>query len=336
MKIEMKTLNWGGNTREYLTSITRMLDTLTLAAFTSKVCHLVKQIFLILTFLTGALPAWSQLEIIGTVISSEDRSILPGVIVLEKGTQNGTVTSSDGTFSLIVSDSNAIIEFLHIGFVKQEVSINEKLNILVKMKVDCIRDYFDTNTIELYVQSGLINTPVGGQLLLALPYFTKGTLSTGFSYQTNLKKVQVVNGQVEFKHFVWTCNFDVGASWYYRGVYNGDLFNSKAHSFESKMSFRRLSLIVGYSNLHLHQIETNVQRTSSGLMTGLGTYIGRPFRMTVTGKVAVYKNNTEYFGQITRNSRHANLFLKFYKLDSFSELSLGIGIKMYYRLRKSD
>ena len=43
----------------------------------------------------------------GTVISSEDKSALPGVNVSEKGTENWTTTKSDGTFSITITDPNA-------------------------------------------------------------------------------------------------------------------------------------------------------------------------------------------------------------------------------------
>jgi len=288
----------------------------------------IKQLTLILALLTSPLTVWCQFTVSGTVISKEDKSKLVGVIVVEKGTKTGTVTASDGTFSLNVTDSNSILVFSFIGFVTQEITLNGQANISVAMKIDCARDYFDTNTIKIHAISGVINTPIGGQFEFALPHFGKGTLNSGISYQTNLDNNQFLNGQVEFKHFVWTCNFEMDANWYYRSVNFGNSFDSRAYSFETNVHFGGPTFIMGYSNLFINKIETNDRETSSGLLLGLSEWIARPLGLLVTGKVALYKNNTEYFGQITRDSRHVNVFVKFYKLDSFTELSLGVGVKM--------
>jgi hypothetical protein len=284
--------------------------------------------------LTSALTVCCQVIVSGTVISKEDQSALPGVNVVEKGTENGTVTTNDGTFSLKVTDPNSILVFSFTGLVTQEVPLNGEINISVKMKLDCIKDFFDTNSIKLFAKSGLINTPVGGQLEFSLPYFGKGTVNSGISYQTNLDKDQFLNGQIELKHFFWNCNFEMDAGLYYRVVNFGNSFDSRAYSLETNLNFGRSTFIAGYSNLFINNIETNNHETSSGLLLGLSTWIQRPLGVLVTGKVGLYKNNTECFGQISRDSKHVNLFVGFYKLNSFTELSVGIGTKFYYRIKK--
>jgi hypothetical protein len=304
------------------------------AAFTSKDSALIKRLTLVLTLVTSGITAFCQVTVVGTVISKEDQSALPGVNVVEKGTENGTVTTNDGTFSLNVTDPNSILVFSFIGLVTQEVRLNGQINISIKMKLDCIKDFFDTNTIKLFARSGLINTPVGGQLEFSLPYFGKGTVNSGISYQTNLDKNHFLNGQIELNHFVWSCNFEMDAGWYYRAVNFGNSFDSRAYSLETKLNFGGPTFITGYSNLFINNIEINNQETSSGLLLGLSTWIQRPLGVLVTGKVALYKNNTEYFGQISRDSKHVNLFVRFYKLNSFTELSVGIGTKFYYRVKK--
>jgi hypothetical protein len=66
----------------------------------------------------------------------------------------------------------------------------------------------------------------------------------------------------------------------------------------------------------------------------MGSRFGGPLRLAVFAKAAIYKDNVEYFGEIRRDSRHINLYLKFYKLNSFTELSLGIGTEIGYRFKK--
>lgn len=275
-----------------------------------------------------------QGTVTGTILSKEDNSPLPGVNVVIKGTQNGTV-SIDGTFSLTVIDPNSILVFSFIGFVTQEYPLNGQTNISIKMKPDCIRDYFDAQRIAIYASSGLINTPIGGHLDLALPaYFGKGTLSGGVGYQTDLDENEFINAQVELNHFVWTCNFDMDANWYYRKVVFDNDFNSKAYSFETNLDFGRLTFIAGYSNLTINNLETMDKQNLSGPIVGIGSWIGGRLRLTAFAKVAIYNDNLEYLGQIRRDSRYFNLFLKFYKLNSFTELSLGIGKEIGYRFKK--
>jgi TonB-linked SusC/RagA family outer membrane protein len=79
--------------------------------------------------------AFAQQTISGTVTSSEDGSPIPGVNVLEKGTTNGTVTSSEGKYSISVS-SGSTLTFSFIGFASQEVPVNELTVLDVKMSLD--------------------------------------------------------------------------------------------------------------------------------------------------------------------------------------------------------
>ena len=144
----------------------------------------------------------SQVTVTGTVISSGDQILFPGVNVVERGTSNGTVTQTDGSFSLTVSNTNAKLTFSFVGYITQEVALNGRDNLKIILKVDCIRDWFDVQRIGLYVNSGIVNSPIGWRFDLAFPaYFGKGTLTGGISYQTNLDENGFLNGQVELKHF---------------------------------------------------------------------------------------------------------------------------------------
>lgn len=61
---------------------------------------------------------------------------LPGVNVIEKGTTNGTVTDVDGNFTLTVSSPKAILEFSHIGFLAQEITVGTKKSFDVRLLED--------------------------------------------------------------------------------------------------------------------------------------------------------------------------------------------------------
>ena len=71
----------------------------------------------------------------GKVISSDDNQGLPGVNVIEKGTNNGTVTNVQGEYSLEVSDG-AILVYSSVGYTSQEVEVGNQTVIDLSMSQD--------------------------------------------------------------------------------------------------------------------------------------------------------------------------------------------------------
>lgn len=70
----------------------------------------------------------------GTVTSQEDNSGLPGVTVLEKGTNNGTVTDIDGVYTIDVSGPNAVLVFSYVGFDNQEITVGNRTTVNVTLE----------------------------------------------------------------------------------------------------------------------------------------------------------------------------------------------------------
>ncbi|MFZ6013702.1 MAG: SusC/RagA family TonB-linked outer membrane protein [Bacteroidota bacterium] len=80
--------------------------------------------------------AWSQSRTVtGKVTSSDDGSGLPGVNVVEKSTNNGTVTDADGNFSINVAD-NATLVFTFVGYASQEIAVGAQTSINVTLQTD--------------------------------------------------------------------------------------------------------------------------------------------------------------------------------------------------------
>lgn len=89
---------------------------------------------LLLTLITSV--AWSQTRTVtGKVTSADDGSALPGVNIIEKGTSNGTVTDSDGAFSINVKD-DATLVFSFVGMATQEIVVGTRTSIDVGMTSD--------------------------------------------------------------------------------------------------------------------------------------------------------------------------------------------------------
>jgi TonB-dependent starch-binding outer membrane protein SusC len=72
----------------------------------------------------------------GKITSGEDGSPLPGVNVLVKGTTTGTISDTDGNYSISVTDGDAILQFSFIGFVTQEISASGKSIVNVVLESD--------------------------------------------------------------------------------------------------------------------------------------------------------------------------------------------------------
>ena len=71
-------------------------------------------------------------------VTDSSRSPLPGVTVVIKGTTNGTVTNTDGEYSLSNVSEDAILQFSFVGMKTQEIPVSGKTNINVTMVEEAI------------------------------------------------------------------------------------------------------------------------------------------------------------------------------------------------------
>jgi len=81
-------------------------------------------LILFVCILPTAFIAAQQTEVKGKVVSAVDQEPLVGANVLEKGTQNGTVTDFNGAFTLNVAPE-AVLVFSYIGYANEEVPAEE-------------------------------------------------------------------------------------------------------------------------------------------------------------------------------------------------------------------
>ena len=79
--------------------------------------------------------AFAQTRVSGRVTSADDGTGLPGVSILEKGTTNGTVTDSDGNYTITASSEGTLI-FSFVGYTSQEMSVANASTINVSLVSD--------------------------------------------------------------------------------------------------------------------------------------------------------------------------------------------------------
>src|ERR1700754_1031869 len=85
--------------------------------------------------LIGELQA-QQRNVTGKVTAVEDGSALPGVNVVVKGTANGTVTDVNGSYTIAVSEPNAILVFSFVGMETQEAPVGSNSTLDVQLGMD--------------------------------------------------------------------------------------------------------------------------------------------------------------------------------------------------------
>lgn len=91
----------------------------------------------LLFFSTGLLhaaPAGPPADPVKGTVRDKDGNPLPGVTIQVKGTSQGTVTQPDGTYTLNVTDPNAVLVFSFIGHTPQEIPLNGRATVDVVLE----------------------------------------------------------------------------------------------------------------------------------------------------------------------------------------------------------
>jgi TonB-dependent starch-binding outer membrane protein SusC len=91
--------------------------------------------YLTVLLIFGAVPLFAQQSVSGKVTSSDDGSPIPGVNILEVGTTNGTVTDSDGGFTMQVG-ANATLSVSFIGYKTKLVPVGTQTNLAIVLDTD--------------------------------------------------------------------------------------------------------------------------------------------------------------------------------------------------------
>ncbi|MCF0069735.1 SusC/RagA family TonB-linked outer membrane protein [Dyadobacter sp. CY261] len=77
-----------------------------------------------------------QMMVRGRVADAEKNESLPGVSVVIKGSQQGTITDTEGNYALEVPLGTETLVFSFVGYIAQEIEINKRTQLDVSLKVD--------------------------------------------------------------------------------------------------------------------------------------------------------------------------------------------------------
>jgi TonB-linked SusC/RagA family outer membrane protein len=92
-----------------------------------------RRVCLIILCMMTSLMAMAQTKITGKVVGSDDGQPVIGAAVAVKGTSNGVLTGSDGTFSLAAKPGD-ILSISYIGYVSTELRVGSESNYTITIK----------------------------------------------------------------------------------------------------------------------------------------------------------------------------------------------------------
>ncbi|MBN7810655.1 TonB-dependent receptor [Algoriphagus sp. H41] len=166
-----------------------------------------------LMLLVGVVQA--QVTVRGTIKSAGDGLGLPGVTVLVKGTTTGIASNGDGTYSISVPNSNAVLVYSFIGFKSQEILVGNQSVIDVNLEEDMssldevvVVGYGtmkkrDMSSAQVSVSSEDIERTVNTTVEQALQgraagvYVTQNTGAPGGGISVNIRGVNSIGGTNE-------------------------------------------------------------------------------------------------------------------------------------------
>lgn len=99
------------------------------------VCWILIQVAVATMALAGSLQQDTK-KVTGKVTDSNEKAGLPGVNIIIKGTSSGTVTDSDGNYSMNIPNENTILVFSFIGYASTEVAVSGRSVVDVSLESD--------------------------------------------------------------------------------------------------------------------------------------------------------------------------------------------------------
>ena len=96
----------------------------------------VKKTVLFLVLITAGTVVLGQITVKGRVISADDKQGMPGVYILIRGTDQGIISGTDGTYSISVRSSEDVLVFRFLGYVTQEIPVMNRTLIDVVLEPD--------------------------------------------------------------------------------------------------------------------------------------------------------------------------------------------------------
>jgi iron complex outermembrane receptor protein len=96
--------------------------------------HASKHIYVLISLTLLAFVANAQKTVTGRITDSRDGSGVPGVTIVVKGTNVGTQTAPDGSFTIAVPANSKALAISAVGYASQDVSINNQSSVNISLQ----------------------------------------------------------------------------------------------------------------------------------------------------------------------------------------------------------
>src|SRR5689334_16192142 len=85
-----------------------------------------------------ATAVFAQERTVSGTVTDETGSPMPGVSIAIKNTSTGTVTGSDGKYTISIPNSNSVLVFSFVGYSNSEILVGDQTAINVQMSLDVV------------------------------------------------------------------------------------------------------------------------------------------------------------------------------------------------------
>jgi hypothetical protein len=304
--------------------------------------HFNKTVNLLLLLLITALTfqAFGQKKIEGEIRLKGDNSALPGVNVVETGTDNSVSSNGDGQFSITCESSSPTLAFSFVGLKTIHVSADKDfLTVYLETDEEQLKEntrlgiYPEYTSIGL--NSGVNYTPIGINVTNSLPglFGLRMLTTTTFNYRTDLannelidirlKRDRLINTHYLGRHF----NLELG---YNRKqiTRNADTWNTEDLNIIPEFVFESILFRLGYGRQSLNDIET--LHTNQGLIFGFGKYFA--WSASITGTAKKWNNYWQTEVQFTKwfRKNEFQFGARFETMDNYREFDLLLLYRIHY------
>jgi TonB-linked SusC/RagA family outer membrane protein len=111
-----------------------MQKTCTFEVWIPALCY--KKVCWLMPFLLGCVISFAQAQDVTGKVSDVNGGPIPGVNIIVKGTTLGTTTDANGEYSINVGDESKVLIFSFIGYISQEVPVNNQSVINISLEPD--------------------------------------------------------------------------------------------------------------------------------------------------------------------------------------------------------
>jgi TonB-linked SusC/RagA family outer membrane protein len=175
----------------------------------------IHHLFLLLSICLGtAASVFAQGQTVTGKVTDEKGEGIPGASVTVKGTQVGTLTTAEGTYSLEAPGSGTLV-FSFVGYLKEEIAISNRSSVNISLKTDTKaleevvvvgygtqRKVETTGSIASVKASDLVQTPVaniaqGLQARVAGVQINQNSGAPGGNISVRIRGTNSINGSSE-------------------------------------------------------------------------------------------------------------------------------------------